>query len=60
LSPFNVFFCYFTPAVAADRQNLVFVLNVDFDVGVAALSIPRVLARFSHVKDHPLIARFNG
>lgn len=50
VSPFNVFFGYFAPAVAADWQYSIFVLDVDFDVGAAAFAVPRVLTRISHIQ----------
>lgn len=43
-SPFDVFVCDFAPAVAADGQDFVSVVDVDFDVGVVAFSVPGVLA----------------
>jgi hypothetical protein len=44
VSPFDVFFSHFIPAVATNWQNSVLVVNVEFDVGVVAFSVPRVFA----------------
>jgi len=52
ISPFNVFFSYLSPAVAADGYHLVLVLDVHFNVRVVAFAIPRILARLSHLGDH--------
>jgi len=43
ISPFNVFLSHFVPAVATNWQNFVFVVDVDFNVGVVAFSVPRIL-----------------
>lgn len=36
------------PATVADGQGFVLVMNVEFNVAVAALSVPRVFASFRH------------
>jgi len=46
-SPFNVFVCYFLPAVSADWLSLAIVVDVDFYVCAFALSVPRISATFS-------------
>jgi len=52
LSPFYVFVGDLTPAAAAYWQGLVLVVNVEFNVVVGALAVPRVSTSFSHLFSH--------
>jgi hypothetical protein len=47
-SPLYFFVGDLVPAAFADGQGLVFVENVEFNLTVAALAVPRVLTSFSH------------
>lgn len=38
--------------MAADRQDYILVLNVDFDVAVVTFAVPWIFAGFSHLRDH--------
>jgi hypothetical protein len=51
-SPLKVFVGDLAPASAANRQGFIPVENVEFNVAVAALAVPRVLACFSHLSSH--------
>jgi len=48
-SPFEVFICYFLPAVSADWMSPALVVDVDFYVCAFAFAIPRVLATFNRM-----------
>jgi len=37
------------PATATDRQGFVLVVNVEFNVAVSALAVPRVSTSFGHL-----------
>jgi hypothetical protein len=56
-SPFYFFVGDLAPAAAADRQCLVLVVNVEFDVAVSAFAVPRVFARFSHFLATPVTVK---
>jgi len=48
-SPFEVFVCYFLPAVSADWLSSAFIVDVDFYVCAFTFAVPRVPATFNTV-----------
>jgi len=53
-SPLNVLFRDLVPAMAADWQDLVLVVDVDLDFGIVALAVPRISATLCHANASPL------
>jgi len=47
-SPFDFFVSDLAPAAAADGQGFVLVVDVEFNVAVGALSVPRISTGLSH------------
>jgi hypothetical protein len=46
--PFNVIFCYVAPAVFADWETLVPVIDVDFNIRIFTFSVPRIFTNLDH------------